>query len=314
MPISPRVSVVVIFWNAAAFIREAVESVFAQTYDAWELVLVDDGSSDESSAAAQEYARRHPERVRCFAHARHENRGMSASRNLGVRHARGEYVAFLDADDVWMPTILEDQVRILDEHPEAALVYGPIQYWFSWSRRPEDSKRDYVERLGVPADTLVPPARLVPLFLRDRAAVPSGLLVRKTALARLGGFEDAFKGAYEDQVFCAKVCLQASVFAAGQCWYRYRQHADSCVSRAARANEAHRARVVFLHWLAGYLLRRRVSSPQIWLALYAELRRAHYLRARQCLAETREAGRIWLHASRNRRGQRQKSEAEVRGD
>src|SRR5438128_12540181 len=97
----PLVSAIIIFLNAEQFIQEAIESVFAQTYDNWELLLVDDGSTDGSTAIARSYLERHPRRVRYLEHSEHANRGMSASRNIGSRYARGEYIAFLDADDVW---------------------------------------------------------------------------------------------------------------------------------------------------------------------------------------------------------------------
>ena len=80
----PLVSVIVIFFNAEKFIQEAIESVFAQTYDAWELLLVDDGSTDESLAIAQRCAKQYSGKVRHLEHAGQQNRGMSASRNLGI--------------------------------------------------------------------------------------------------------------------------------------------------------------------------------------------------------------------------------------
>src|SRR4030095_6915955 len=108
------VSVILIFLDAEPFIQEAIESVFAQTYDHWELLLVDDGSSDGSTAIARHYVEQCPENVRYFEHQGHQNRGMNASRNLGLRHARGKYIALLDADDVWLPVKLEQQVAILE--------------------------------------------------------------------------------------------------------------------------------------------------------------------------------------------------------
>src|SRR5262245_62219283 len=117
----PRVSVVIIFLDAERFLGEAVDSVFAQTYRDWELLLVDDGSTDGSGAIARQYAEANRNRVRYLAHSQHANRGMSASRNLGVQHAVGEYVAFLDSDDVWLPSILGDQVAILDAQADAAM-------------------------------------------------------------------------------------------------------------------------------------------------------------------------------------------------
>jgi glycosyltransferase involved in cell wall biosynthesis len=275
----PLVSVVLIFWNAERFIQEAIESVFAQTYRAWELLLVDDGASDGSTASARRYSEQYPERVRYLEHPGHANRGMSASRNLGIRDAQGSYIAFLDADDVWFSNALEKQVAILEMHSETAMVYGPIQWWYSWTGRPEDRERDYVEKLGVPPDTVIQPPRLLPLFLRDKAAVPSGILVRRQIFEQVGGFEDAFRGEYEDQVFCAKICLNVPVFASGQCWYRYRQHADSCVLIGQRTGETHSARLLFLNWVAKYLSEQKVRDGWVWLALSLEFWRFSHPRA-----------------------------------
>jgi glycosyltransferase involved in cell wall biosynthesis len=274
----PLVSVVIIFWNTDRFLREAIESVLAQTHAAWELLLVDDGSSDGSTAIARDYAARHPERVRYLEHAGHSNLGMSASRNAGIAAAHGRYLAFLDADDAWFATALAEQVALLESHREAAMLYGPIQWWYSWTGRPEDRDRDYVERLGVPPGTVIQPPRLVPLFLRNKAAVPSGILARREAVERVGGFENAFRGEYEDQVFCAKICLSAPVFASGRCWYRYRQHPDSCVLRGQRTGETHAARLRFLNWLAQYLAEQGVKDRGVQRALELEFWRYRHPR------------------------------------
>jgi glycosyltransferase involved in cell wall biosynthesis len=233
-------------------------------------LLVDDGSSDGSTAIAHHYAGRYPERVRYLEHPGHANLGMSASRNLGIRDAHGPYIAFLDSDDVWFLNTLEEQVAILEVHPEAAMLYGPIQWWYSWTGKPDDRERDYVERLGVPPDAVIQPPGLLPLFLRDKAAVPSGVLARREIVEWVGGFEDAFRGEYEDQVFCAKVCLNAPVFASGQCWYRYRQHPDSCVLRGQQTGETYGERLRFLNWLAMYLSEQKARERGVWRALELE--------------------------------------------
>src|SRR5262245_51206234 len=129
----PLVSAIIIFFNAEKYFQEAIESVFAQTYAHWDLLLVDDGSTDGSTEIAVRYANRHPGKVRYMEHAGHQNRGMSATRNLGFRAARGEFVALLDADDVWLPSKLEQQVAVLTEHPAAGMIYAPTQYWYSWT-------------------------------------------------------------------------------------------------------------------------------------------------------------------------------------
>ena len=113
MTVEPRVSVIMPFLDSARFIAESVESVRAQTYQAWELLLCDDGSSDASTEIARRFAAADPERIRWAEHEGHANRGASAARNLGLSLARGDYVAFLDADDVWLPRKLEEQVALL---------------------------------------------------------------------------------------------------------------------------------------------------------------------------------------------------------
>ena len=92
----PRVSVITPFLDNEVFLPEAIESVLAQTFKNWEYLLVDDGSGPEATAIAKQYANRFSGRIRYLEHPGHLNRGISASRNLGVHHARGEFIAFLD--------------------------------------------------------------------------------------------------------------------------------------------------------------------------------------------------------------------------
>lgn len=277
---TPSVSVIVIFFNAERFLAAALESVLAQTFGDWELLLVDDGSTDGSSAIAQRFVQQQPDRVCYLEHPRHSNRGMSASRNLGLRHARGRYVAFLDADDVWLPQKLAQQVALLETHPEAALVYGLTHYWYGWTGLPEDALRDYTPALGVQADTVIASPTLLTLALAGRAPTPcpSDILVRRTVVEAVGGFEaKAFAGTnqlYEDQAFLAKVYLHAPVFVAGRSWFRYRQHADSCVSVSERMNRAEVVGRYYCDWLKRYLRAHKVTNARLWLAL--ESRRWRY--------------------------------------
>lgn len=274
MSTKPRVSIITIFLNAEQFISEALDSVLAQVYKDWELILVDDGSADGSTRSALQYAQLHPERIRYREHAGHQNRGMSASRNLGIREATGEYIAFLDADDVYLPHKLAEQVAILDREPAAAMVYGATQHWHSWTGRPEDQCRDVPRRLGVRPDTLVQPPSLIPLFLRLKAQTPGtcGVLVRRDAIDRVGRFNEDFRGMYEDQVFFFKLCLAYPVFAASGTFDRYRQHPGSH-SRKMRAigawsatGRSRSASRVFLTWLRDYLIEQRVTDREVWKA------------------------------------------------
>lgn len=269
----PLVSVITIFLNGERFIREAIESVFAQTYDNWEYLLVDDGSTDASTALARQYAERYPGKVRYLEHEGHVNRGMSATRNLGIRHAQGKYVALLDADDVWLPQKLTRQVAILEAHPRAAMVYGANQYWHSWTGLSEDVKRDHIPELGVSVDTLFEPGTLsLHVYPLGQAAAPcpSDLLIRRDIFARIGGFEESFISKYqmyEDQAFLAKVYLKEAVFVSGECWDKYRIHPDSCVAMVNKAGEYYTVRLFFLQWLQKYLAKEQVANPQILTSL-----------------------------------------------
>src|SRR6185369_1059771 len=179
----PLVSVVAIFLDGERFLDEAIRSVFEQTHARWELLLVDDGSTDGSTAIARSWAEREPQRVRYFEHPGHRNEGMSASRNVGLRHARGDYLALLDADDVWLPEKLARQVAILEAHPEVGLLFGAPLYWFGWTGQADDRARDYVIDLKIPTDRVYqPPSLLVP-YLRRLAPTPcpSDVLVRRSA-------------------------------------------------------------------------------------------------------------------------------------
>src|SRR5947208_2727549 len=130
LPGAPLVTCIIIFLNEAHFLGEAIESVVSQSYPHWELLLVDDGSSDDSTSLAQDYTTRYPEQIRYLEHPGHTNRGMSASRNLGIHHARGEYLAFLDADDVWLPAKLVRRIELMEKLPEVGLLYGPTLFWY----------------------------------------------------------------------------------------------------------------------------------------------------------------------------------------
>ena len=271
----PLVSCIIIYLNAGEkFFVEAIESVFAQTYDNWELLLADDGSTDESTSIALQYTQQYPDRVRYLEHEGHQNRGMSATRNLGIRHAKGEYIALLDADDIWLPQKLDRQVAILAARPEAGMVYSSTLMWFGWTGNPEDAKRDRHRTLGVKPDTLVKPPILLELFLNGKAETPGtcSVLIRRKLVQEVGGFEESFRGMFEDKAFFAKVCVKASVFVESGCWDRYRQHLkSSCYVAQASAQynplKPNSTHLTFLTWLEKYLCEQGYQDTEILQAL-----------------------------------------------
>lgn len=276
---TPTVSGIMIFLNAERFIEEAIESVLNQSYQAWELLLVDDGSTDKSSSIAQNYTKKYPNRIRYLEHENHQNKGMSASRNLGIRHAKGQYIAFIDADDVWLSHKLEQQVPLLESQPQAAMLYGRTQYWFSWTEKNEDQKRDCLTKLQVKGGSLVPPSLPLLFYLKDEQIYPCtcSVLIRHEVFEEIGTFEESFQNANEDMVFYTKIFLKASVFISDQCWDRYRINPDSYWvnywkriregSWFPHLNQPHPERQKYLQWLMSYLDKEGIDDPVIWKAI-----------------------------------------------
>ncbi len=253
------VSVVIPIYNAERFLAEAVDSVLAQTYPQWELLLVDDGSADSSPAIAGRYADSDPARIRCLEHPGQRNVGVCASRNLGMRHSRGEYIALLDADDIWLPHKLEQQVALMNAYPEAALLYGHSIY-FDDGRGPESEQ---VPPLA-PAGKLYRPPDLLKLTYPlgpAGAPCPSSFLMRRELIEQTGGFDESFKR-WEDVAFLSKVYLRAPVFVAANRWDRYRRHDASRWARGVADGE-HRSRRFYLDWLQRYLEQEGVRDAEI---------------------------------------------------
>lgn len=248
----PKVSAIVIFLDARRFIAEAIESVLAQTFTSWELLLVDDGSSDGSREIAGTYARRHPGRIRTLQHDGHANHGMSASRNLGLRYARGEYAAFLDADDRWTPGKLMLQVPVLERDERLAAVIGSIEFFGELAETPAR-----VIRPSVPLDVPLDPALFLCATLLGRPRLLTTLgnpLIRRRALAEVGGLEDEFTGQAEDAVAWCKLALRFRFAAVADTVLEYRRHDAASGALDDRSGTLAAGHARFARWLYGYVL------------------------------------------------------------
>jgi glycosyltransferase involved in cell wall biosynthesis len=260
---APRVTVIMPFLNGEEFLDEAITSVLAQSMDDFELLLCDDGSTGASTAIAQRWASRYPEKITYLEHPDHANRGAAPTRNLGLAAARGEFVAFIDADDVWHPQKLAEQTAILLDHPDVGMVCGTVRYWASWS-----GGEDVLLPTGHVQNRVVrPPETSLAMYPLGTAAAPcpSDLLVRRDAVEAIGGFEEEFVGAlqfYEDQAFLSKLYLARPVYFSDATWLSYRQHADSCVAWVTRDGRYAEVRQYFLTWFEDYLSRLPEEQPE----------------------------------------------------
>jgi glycosyltransferase involved in cell wall biosynthesis len=167
-----KVSVVIPVYNGAATIGRALESIFAQTFTDNEIIVVDDGSTDRTRAILEQYG----DRVRLVVQP---NCGPAAARNNGARHSSGEYLAFLDADDVWMPRKLELTVAAMLADPDAALVYSDM---IVVNEAGEGFRRSHIRPDAAHAPSMDEMlARIWPIM-------PSTVVMRRTAFDRTGGF------------------------------------------------------------------------------------------------------------------------------
>lgn len=255
----PRVSVICIFKDEERFLAEAIESVLAQNFRFFELLLVDDGSRDGSIGIAGQCAASH-RHVTFLQHPGNANRGMSASRNLGLRHARGALIAFIDGDDRWRPAKLAEQVALMEGSPEAGMLCGRVNYWSSWNGGTdmEIATGHVIDDISLPPETSL---AIYPLGTAD-APCPSDVMVRRDLVDAVGGFEESFIGdlqIYEDQAFFAKLYLATPVLFSSATWLDYRQHDDSCVATTYRHGSHLAAWRHYLRWFYNYV--GRISLP-----------------------------------------------------
>lgn len=261
-----EVSVIIAFFNTEQYIEETIQSVINQKYTSWELILIDDGSIDNSSKLALKYASLYPGKIKYLEHNRHINKGLSASRNKGIQNAIGKWIAFLDADDLWEPEYLGMQIQIINK-TNAAMVCEATKYWYSWANK---GIPDKIINIGVEQDKIYQPLDLnkllYPLGIGD-APCMCGILIEKEVLYKYNGFDESFTGMYEDQVFLSKIYLQEQVYISSICNNLYRQRPDSMMSTSHKKGEYKLIRGRFLFWLQKYLENNKITDKEIWSLL-----------------------------------------------
>ena len=291
----PLISVITPFLNAGPFLSQAIESVVHQTYSNWELILIDDGSGDESSGIAREYTASMPEKIATIEHPGHANRGLPASRNAGLAASNGPLIAFLDADDLFLPTRLETQMRMLARHPEAAMAVGNVLFWHEAATPDLARAPDYVPEPISSSERVYEPPQLLTRLLQREELHPAicSVLVRRTLMKRTGGFDERFD-LYEDAVWLARAWALARAVVNADCCSVYRVHANSMCQRAAAEghydpslpNEPHRR---FLEAVSDHLASDDIDDPTLSRALQRAMRPYRHPR-RYALAGT--AGRV----------------------
>lgn len=190
---SPHITVVIPTYNRAVFLRDSIESVLAQTYDDFELIVVDDGSMDDTRDIVAAFS---DDRIK---YLYQENLGVSSARNSGVNAARGSKVAFLDSDDIWLSHKLERQIEFIKENPEAVI----CQVGETWERNGKrvNPMRKHKKYSGWIFE------KCLPLCIVS----PSAVMIDREALIDVGGFDESLP-ACEDYDLWLRMSLRYPIF------------------------------------------------------------------------------------------------------
>lgn len=200
---APKISVILPAYNQALFLADAIESLLKQTFGDWELILVDDGSTDFTREVVSDYP---DPRIR---YLYQENRGLPGARNTGIGAAQGEYLAFLDADDFYHPQKLALQAAHLDADPRIGLTYA--------SRIEVDQEGRPVWMLRAPANVGLEQLVLgFPFTIND-------LMVRREWVEKVGGFDPSFRLHSEDRDWYLRLALAGCRFAHSHHFVAYRR-------------------------------------------------------------------------------------------
>jgi len=174
----PLVSIITPAYNVAKLIGPTIESVQEQLYENWEMIIVDDGSTDNTAGVVQGYADK-DKRVK---YVHQNNAGQSAARNRAIEEAKGEYLAFLDADDFFLPPKLEEQVKYLEENTDCGVSYCKIHHFFN-----EEPDKFYYFNLPHPSGNIFSE------LLKGNFINPLTVVLRKSVIDKWGGFEPTFR-------------------------------------------------------------------------------------------------------------------------
>lgn len=244
-PALPLVSVVIPVFNAAPYLRESIESVLSQDYPAMELILVDDGSTDGSAEIIQSYG----ERVRVLRQAR---KGPAAARNYGVRVARGIYIAFHDADDVWLPGKLSAQMEFARANPEFKIVFGQFAFW-----RPDANARyaDPKRLTQHPQQWEIKQELSGNIFadqLMESSIAMITPVVHRDVFDAISGFDESLLGG-SDYDFWLRATYRFKAHKLPLCFAAYRLHAESVTRTPKSVNFAYTVlkRAVDAHGVTG---------------------------------------------------------------
>jgi glycosyltransferase involved in cell wall biosynthesis len=207
------VSVVIPCYKQAAFLKEAIESVFHQTYPHYEILVIDDGSPDDVAEVTKQFPQ-----VRLI---KQPNQGAAVARNNGLQQSKGSFLVFLDADDRLLPNALMDGVNYLVSHPEVAFVSGMVQLI--------NAEGDYVK---TPKQAIIEKNHFQVLLRSNYIWTPGVIMYRRTVFDKCSGF-DHLAGGSADYEINIRIARNHPVGCLGKITLEYRQHGSNMTENLA---------------------------------------------------------------------------------
>lgn len=221
----PTVEVIIPAYNAAHFLPFALDSVMAQTFSDWRILLVDDGSKDNTADIVAGYAAQLGPRLKYIYQA---NAGLPAARNTAIRHAEGEFLALLDADDVWLPCRLTETLKAFDGKPEVGLTYG-----FNDSIDPEGRLLRTYRNVS-----RHPEGRIAPyIYMREMDLPCPTVTFRRSCAVEVGGFDESMR-ATEDRDLWLRIALRYDAALVREVIAQYRTSPQAMTSDPERMFQA----------------------------------------------------------------------------
>lgn len=214
------VSIILPVFNGERFIRDCLDSVLRQNLKDIEILVIDDGSTDRGLVLVEEIANKHQGLIRILKHPGGANRGISATRNLGIRSSKGEFIAFIDQDDIWLPGKLSRQVEALVENPRVSLVYSKVALIDDTFMPTSEENLGFLGRkLGVSLSDSFS------MLLNENSIPALSVVCRKECLLKAGLFdEQAPHHHYEDWLLWCKIAFFTKILFIPEVLAYYRVH------------------------------------------------------------------------------------------
>lgn len=229
----PKVSVIVVNYNQGRYIASAIDSILKQTFVDFEIIIVDDGSQDNSVEIIRTIVGNYPDKISFLYHKSHQNQGISNTYTLGISSAKSKYIAFLEADDLWEKNYLERKVEVLDRYPEVGVIFSRYKIisenWYGY---------DMVFRQWILGMFIVenrPFHNLKNLIIKNNVATFSAFVTRKSLLNNIDVV-------FFDWWVLVQLSMRSKFYLDNTSFVFWRQHKDSTIGK--QSLDLHKKRLI----------------------------------------------------------------------